>query len=216
MDYKRAVAAIGAHHILLVYPIKNAAEPKSLWSVLHPRTQMRWDWSEDADPRVVNMWHLKDELCRKKDVVYAKWFQNRATFFSKRIFPALLRALNATEIDDVYSPFRAQDIYEELLSNSPQTPRQIREAVDLTGAANTAVFEKAVKRLWRQLLIVGTGEVDEGQFPALAMGATKHIFEELWRQAEAMEREQALQLIALCLNAKSPFLRFLDRARSRM
>jgi hypothetical protein len=86
----------------------------------------------------------------------------------------------------------------------------------LTGAPNRSVFEKAVKRLWQQLLIVGTGEVDEGQFPALAMGATKHIFEELWCEAQAMDVEHALDIVERCLGAQSLFLRFFHRVRSRM
>ena len=62
-NYKKAVAAINKHHIQLVYPIKHAHEPGSLWHSLYPRSFMKWDWSEDADQRVVDIWHLKDELC---------------------------------------------------------------------------------------------------------------------------------------------------------
>jgi hypothetical protein len=37
-----------------------------------------------------------------------------------------------------------------------------------------------MKFLWTRLLIVGVGEVDDGAFPSLAVGATELVFEDLW------------------------------------
>lgn len=172
---------------------------------------MKWDWSEDADPRVVDIWHLKDELCFGQDVVYAKWFRGRATFFSKEIFVPVLCLLETTQVDEIHRSTHATDIYEELLDSSPQTPKLVRQAVDLSGSQNRSDYEKAVKLLWEQLLIVGTGEVDEGQFPALAMGATKHIFEELWHEARSMDPLDASHQCRDLLRADSPFYKFLNR-----
>lgn len=210
-NYKKAVAAINSHHIQLVYPIKNAQEPASLWRSLHPRSFMKWDWSEDADQRVVDIWHLKDELCFGQDVVYAKWFRGRATFFSKEIFVPVLRLLETTQVDEIYRNTHANDIYEELLDRSPQTPKLVGQAVDLSGSQSRSDYEKGVKLLWEQLLIVGTGEVDEGQFPALAMGATKHIFEDLWDEARSMDPLDASERCRTLLPADSSFYKFLNR-----
>jgi hypothetical protein len=68
-----------------------------------------------------------------------------------------------------------------------------------------------VKLLWEQLVIVGTGEVDEGQFPALAMGATRHIFEDLWEEADGIDPRDAEERCRRLLPGDSPFSRFLDR-----
>ena len=211
MSYARAVKAINKHHILLVYPIKNAPEPQSLWSVLHPGVEMHWDWSEHADRRIEKMWHLKDELCERCDVVYAKWFRGRATFFSKQIFPAFLRVLGTTQFEEVLSSRDGDAIYQQLLDNSPQTPSMLKEAVEMESKHNRARFDKAMNVLWKKLYIVGTGEVDEGQFPALAAGATRHIFEDLWNEAEEMSLTTAQEVISGCLPPESLFLKFLQR-----
>jgi hypothetical protein len=209
--YRKALAAINEQHVQLVYPIENAREPGSLWHSLHPRSAMRWDWSEDADPRVVDLWHLKDALCLGREVVYAKWFRGRATFFSRAIFVPILALLGTTRADALRRDANASRIYEALLDNSPQTPRRLRQAVELSGSHDRSDYEHGVKLLWQQLLIVGTGEVDEGQFPALAMGATRHIFEDLWQEADGMEFREAEERRRSLLPAGSPFSRFLDR-----
>ena len=210
-NYKKAVAAINKHHIQLVYPIKNAHEPGSLWHSLYPRSFMKWDWSEDADQRVVDIWHLKDELCQNQDVVYAKWFRGRATFFSRKVFAPILCLLGTTQVDEIYRNMHANDIYEALLDNSPQTPKLVRQAVDLSGRLNRSDYERAVKLLWEQLLIVGTGEVDEGQFPALAIGATKYIFEDLWDEGRSMDHRDAVKLCRELIPGDSPFNKFFNR-----
>jgi len=209
--YQKALAAINEQHVQLVYPIKNAREPRSLWHSLHPRSAMRWDWSEDADQRVVDLWHLKDDLCLGREVVYAKWFRGRATFFSRAIFVPILALLGPTRAEALRRDANASRLYDELLENSPQTPRRLRQAADLSGSDSRSEYERGVKLLWEQLVIVGTGEVDEGQFPALAMGATRHIHEDLWEEAHGMEPRDAQERLRRLLPAASPFSRFLYR-----
>src|SRR3712207_7251570 len=49
------------------------------------------------------------------------------------------------------------------------------------------------------------GEVDEGAFPSLAVGATKTIFESCWNRAIAMTDEEAREILAAKLEAGSAF-----------
>src|SRR4051812_17327021 len=91
--HQKAVAAIERSGVLLVYPIQNRPDPPSLWTALHPRTAMRWEWDESGDDRVADLWHLRERLSRSGEVVYAKWFQGRATFFSREVFTAFLTLL---------------------------------------------------------------------------------------------------------------------------
>ena len=90
---QKSIEAIEKHGILLVFPIKNKTQPLSLWSVLHPRTTMRWEWDETGDGKLFALWRLREELSRSRKVVYAKWFQGRATFFSQEVFVHLLSYL---------------------------------------------------------------------------------------------------------------------------
>lgn len=94
MNQERAIEKIESAGAILVFPIANQKEPASLWSVFYPRSQMRWEWDESGDNRVGNLWHLRTELSTTTEVVYAKWFRGRATFFSREIFPAFLRLLH--------------------------------------------------------------------------------------------------------------------------
>ena len=212
MKKKDAVAAINRHGILLVYPIRNAPEPASLWSAAYPRSPMRWEWDDSGDDRVANLWHLREELSRSKQVVYAKWFQGRATFFSRRVFTALRthylqhpRALSR----------EARELLELLRESSPQSTKQLKRGTGLVGRALESTYERALRELWRELLVVGFGEIDEGAFPSLAVGATSLLFEDLEDEARASSPEEA----AATLNALWPrapkFAAFFRRLEAR-
>ncbi len=178
--FSRALAAIEAHGALLVYPVQNRREPLSLWHVLHPRSEMRWAWDADADPRVAELWHLRERLARSKRVVYTKWLSGRATFFSHRLFRAALADLKAEHDLQRGLGRDSQALLEILLDDSPQPTRRLREAAGLEGRMNEGAFTRAMRPLWERMLIVGTGEVEEGGFPSLAVGATELVNEPDW------------------------------------
>src|ERR1035437_2017824 len=90
---KKAITAINSRGCLLVYPLANRAEPRSVWSELFPRSKMLWEWDNDGDNRVAELWYLKEELSRSRQVIYSKWFQNRATLSSFEVFVNLLAFL---------------------------------------------------------------------------------------------------------------------------
>jgi hypothetical protein len=180
VSVERAVAAIERRGILLVYPLVNRPEPRSLWSELHPRTPMRWAWDSNADTKVWQMWRLREELARSSEVVYAKWFRGRATFFSRPVFRALLGSFaREGELRDGLSR-KALLLLELLEDNSPQSTKELRASADLQGKSNEAAYVRALKELWARLLIVGVGEVEDGAFPSLAMSATRLHLELLW------------------------------------
>ena len=191
---RSAIAKIEQRGILLVFPIENRPEPRSLWSELHPRSKMKWEWDQDGDTRVHDLWHLRARLMRSRKVVYAKWYRGRATFFSHDVYRALLAALH-----DEGDPRRglsreAQAILELLEEDSPLSTKELRRRSDLQGRFLAATYERAMKELWSRLLIVGAGEVDDGAFPSLAVGATRLLFEELWTEARSLGAEGAALL----------------------
>lgn len=214
MSMTKTVKAIERAGILLVYPIQNKKEPASIWHALYPGSRMSWDWAETADDRVVDLWHLRTQLSESRKVVYAKWFQGRATFFSRPVFAAMVRLLGGPERERDL-PEEAAEIYRLLSDDSPQTPKMIREALGLEGKTNEARFTRGLAELWRRLLVVGFGELEEGSYPSLQIGATKLLFEDLWDEAALLSPDEAETRVKQVVPEDSPFFRQLVRLRNK-
>jgi len=204
---KAAIAAIDAHGALLVYPIENRPEPLSLWKVFHPRARMRWDWDESGDWRVVDLWALRERIARSRKVVYTKWYRGRATFFSRALFAAMLSRYRATGAIRAGLEADALEILGALESDSPRSTKSLRAAVGLSGRMFEASWQRSLKQLFARMLIVGFGEVDDGAFPSLAVGATRALFEDLWDEAGAIDPAIAEGRIASALPVGSRFRR---------
>lgn len=208
MRKKEAIKAIERHGILLVYPIQNTKEPASLWTVAYPRSEMRWEWDDAGDNRVAELWHLREELSRSREVVYAKWYQGRATFFSRAVFTALRAHFRAHPLPLGRD---AREILEILRESSPQSTKYLKRASGLQGRLLESTYERALKELWRQLLIVGFGEIDEGAFPSLAVGATSLLFEDLEEDARALGADEAAAVLDPVLKASPKLAKFFAR-----
>ncbi len=200
----RAVRIVDRLGISLVYPIDNKPEPRSLWTELHPKVKMEWSWDEGADPRVADLWHLRERLARSHDLAYAKWFRGRATFFSLPVFQAILGRL--ADAGDVFAglPREAREMLDLLRERSPLSTKEIRVLADLRGKEQEALFNQAMKALWTRLLIVGTGEVPDGAFPSLAVGATELLFEDIWNARRHVPEDAKARLDEVL--ARSPVL----------
>lgn len=183
MKASAARAAIQKYGMCLVFPINNAKEPPSLWYHFFPKNKMRWEWDDSGDSRVADLWRLREELASSRKVVYCKWYRGRATFFSPDAFPAFVSGIHRTPplLGDL-SP-EALEIRAILEDNSPLSTKQLKRASELVGRPLEGIYSKALRQLWNALLIVGVGEVDDGAFPSLSMGATSLMFEDLWIEA---------------------------------
>lgn len=142
---------------------------------------MRWEWSDDADNRVVRLWHLRREIAESKEVIYSKWYRGRATVFSRELFQRLW-VLTAPQRKNLGS--EAREILDLLELESPLSTKEIRRGSDLVGKENERRFQSAMKELWLSCAVVGIGEIDDGAFPSLAHAATESIFEDLVQDAE--------------------------------
>ncbi len=211
---KKIVDRLG---IALVYPLpgkkktKKKNDPPSLWSELYPGVEMGWRWDEDADPRVAEVWHLREELARSGEVAYTKWFRGRATFFALPVFHALLGALAAA--GDLFAglPDEALTILDALRERSPQSTKELKASTGLRGREHERAFGRAMKALWARLLVVGVGEVDDGAFPSLAVAATEMMFEDLFRSRTRVPEERR-RLLAEALPDGSAFDREFGRS----
>ena len=210
-EEKKALASIEQRGILLVFPIRNRKEPPSLWSELHPRKQMRWEWDESGQKEVPRLWHLRGELSTSRKVVYTKWYQGRATFISRPVFTAMLHYLGAS-CDPRLLGSDASRILEILKMDSPLSPKILRPMTELQGRDREREYARALRKLWEQLLIVAFGEVEDSSFPSLAVGATEIIFEDLWMAAKELTDKDAFKILQV-LPGNSLFLRQLLKLR---
>jgi hypothetical protein len=208
LNARNAIRSIEEHGILLVYPIAGKSDPASLWSVAYPRTKMRWEWDDNGDDRVARLWHLREELSRSKKVVYAKWYKGRATFFSRAAFTALL----SLYLRDRASLSRdARNLLALMEESSPRSTKELKRESGLQGRLLESTYNKAMKELWSRLLIVGFGEVDEGAFPSLAVGATRLLFEPLYEDARVLAADEASARLLPIRQASPELARFLER-----
>lgn len=213
MNVRSAVSKLNKKHMLLVFPANNSKEIPSLWSEFYPKSKMVWEWDENGDSRVSDLWHLREKLSKSGQLVYGKWFRGRATLMSRELFPALLRSLNPDLPNVSGLSFIAREILDLLEEDSPLSTKQLRRATDLQGKENEAQYSRALKELWNRNLIVGFGEIDEGAFPSLAMGATKLLFEDLWVEALDLSAKEAHATVERLLGEQSPFTKFFEKQK---
>ncbi len=173
---------------------------------------MRWEWDDDGDDRVSRLWHLRAELSTTRKAVYTKWFRGKATYFSRPVFEAMLRALNPGGFEAGLSE-DARRLLRILEGESPLSTKELKRQADLPGRANEAAYTRALRELWSRLLIVAYGEVDDGAFPSLAIGSTRVIFEELWERASTLDSKAALRRLAERLPKGSLFLGHFEKLR---
>jgi hypothetical protein len=212
MDTRSAISKINDSGVLLVFPIKNAKEPDSLWAQLFPRTKMKWDWSDESHNRVADVWHLMKRLSDCRKVIYSKWYQGRATFFSTRLFTALVSKFNSEKIVSGLTP-TARTLLDILEMDSPLSTRDLKERSELQGKFNQAIYNRAMKELFSKFLIIGFGEVDDGAFPSLAIGATKSLYEEIWKNSKALSSDEADSLIEKLMPVDSKVRSYLNKVK---
>lgn len=210
---RKAVSKIDNRGMLLVFPINNKKEPPSIWSEFYPRSEMRWEWDEGGDNRVASLWHLREELSRSQKVIYSKWYKGRATFFSKPVFTAMLSLFIPSA--RAISP-ESRDLLTLLLETSPLSTKQLKKEMKLEGRFNEALYNKSLKDLWTRLLIVGFGEVDDGAFPSLAVGATELMFEDIWAEALTLKPAKAERFIRHTLANNPLFFKEFQKIQSQI
>lgn len=212
----KAIQAINKEGALLVYPLANKKEPLSIWSELYPRTKMRWEWDEGGDTRVADLWSMREQLSRSNEVVYVKWYQGRATFFSKKAFVSLMAYFRSAQLAERGLSFASRNILEFLTNDSPMSTKQLKAAAELEGRLNEPAYNRAMKPLWNYLLTVGYGEFEDSSFPSLGIGATETLFEDLWTEAQTISPKDALKTLEKMWSATNPFLKFAKKLHSSL
>lgn len=205
---KKLKSLVEERGILLVYPLQNRAFPRSIWSALYPRSKMNWDWDTSGDDRVVELWHLREELSREDGVVYAKWYQGRATFFSAHIASSLIAAYQTITNGERALSTDARSISKILAIDSPLSTKEIKKQAGLQGRALESTYNKAMKELWQGLAICGRGEVHDSSFPSLAVGLTRLLHPEIWEEAQSLETHAAIARVEKAIGKDEKMLSF--------
>lgn len=205
---KKAVEAINREGLMLVFPVDNKPEPHSIWSELYPKSKMTWDWDVTGDNRVVDLWHLKTELSTSRQVVYSKWYRNRATYFSRDLFAACLRI----EKEKPRPLSRdSKNLLNTLISDSPLSTKQLKALTELQGKMFESLFNKSMRPLWDHFQIVAFGEFEDSSFPSLGIGATHTLFEDLVLKSETLSLEKAQAQIERAMPKGSLFRKYWDQ-----
>ncbi len=213
-NLKKSIDAINSSGALLVFPVKNAKEPASIWSKLYPRTKMVWAWDDSASDKVGSTWLLMKKLSDCRKVIYSKWYQDRATFFSIELFQALIKKQSEMEVQQKPLSPEARQILEILEMDSPLSTKEIKAISELQGKMYAGIYNRAMRELFQRFLIVGYGEVDDGAFPSAAIGATKTLYEEIYFKALEMDPKEADKIIRSKLEPK--FLQFYQRSLKKL
>ena len=213
MSLKKAVKIINEVGGILVFPLDNRPLPLSLWAKLYPKTSMRWEWDESGDNRVAELWHLRTELSQSDEVVYSKWCRGRATLFSREVFEALLSGLAFSKSSLSSLGKVTQQVLMALEEDSPLSTKALKKKTGLRGRDQENLYSKSLKQLWERGLIVGYGEVDDGAFPSLAIGATQLIFDDLWARAKKLSREKANQRLQILFKQQPLFKKEFDKVK---
>jgi hypothetical protein len=202
---KKAITAIDRDGLILVFPINNKPEPHSLWSELHPKSEMRWEWDVTGDNRVIELWHLKTELSKTRKVVYTKWYRGRATYFSRELFAACLRVENEKNLKLSRD---SENLLSTLVSDSPLSTKQLKAQTELQGKMFESQFNRSMKPLWEHFKIVAFGEFEDSSFPSLGIGATQTLFEDLVLESKKISLKEAQLKIEKAMPLGSPFRKF--------
>lgn len=211
-----AIKAINRNGVLLVFPNNNKPTPKSIWSEFYPKTKLKWEWDDNGDQKVFKMWQLMKELSTCKDVVYSKWQSGRATFFSRELFVALIAVLKNEAPLTFKLSVQAKALLTELESDSPLSTRDLKKLTGLQGKDNEGSYNRGMRELFSRFLIVGFGEVDDGAFPSLAVGATQHIYEDLWLEATELDLESAQERVDQLMPMGTEFRKYFEKVRSTL
>lgn len=192
----KALKAINKRGVVLVFPVNNAKDPHSIWHEFFPRSKMVWEWSDEddsGDDRVWELWHFRTKLSQSKRLYYGKFFQNRACYVSKKLLPYMLAAMNDFKRPQRYLNEDAIRILDFLEESSPVSTKLVKKECEMRGKFLKRNYAKAIKLLWQRGLICGRGEVDDGAFPSLAIGATSLLHEHEFEKAVEIDRQDAIQ-----------------------
>ncbi len=170
-----------------LFAVKKVPLP-SLYYVVTRQSPAVWDKTTEK------IWGWKDELPRKKQAFYAKYFRTRGTFISPEMLPHFLASRESpTRVEDherFYSAGRvthaAHEIWCALAEHGPLATLELRHACKMESKAGNARYKQAMLEL--QCLLVVTHFGIEQETAAWASSRFELVARAFPKQAAAARR----------------------------
>jgi hypothetical protein len=158
-DAVRFIEAVG---FCMLFPVKNVPLP-SLYFAVAKRHDLRWDKHAQL------IWKWKDELPKKRRVLYAKYFKGRGTFLSLKFLQHFLAmhgtAVEPGEAEAFYKAGRishdALELWQALGTLGALATLELRHACKMETQAGNKRFKKAMLELQGLLIVTHSGAEQE-------------------------------------------------------
>lgn len=209
-DFKRVKTSSNAARFIdhvgfcLLFPVKDVRLP-SLYFAMGRRWPPRWD--DDAK----KLWRWKDELPKKRQAFYGKYFKGRGTFLSLECLALLLAthetAVDAEQAEAVYECGRisrdALEVWLVLGKLGALATLELRHACKMESQAGNKRFKKAILELQSLLIVTHSGAEQEteawasNRFELVRRAFPKHTEEARRINSETARRALAAKYRAL-------------------
>jgi hypothetical protein len=162
---RHAVRFIDAVGYCVLFPVKNVPLPSLYQAAARLRAGQGPKWDKHAEL----IWGWKDELPRRRQAFYAKYFKTRGTFISLALLPHFLSMrgapLAAGEHGRFYADGRishdASVIWQALEEHGPMPTLELRHACKMESKAGNVRYKKAMLQLQCLLAVVHFGAEQE-------------------------------------------------------
>lgn len=158
-DARKYIDALG---FCVLFPVNNVALPSLHWVVTRRRSLV-------FDKLFLKIWRWKDELPRRGQAFYAKYFRTRGTLISLEYLPYFLAmreaACSPTDHARFYAGGRIRDdarvIWEVLAEHGPLATLELRHLCRMETKAGNVRFKRAMLDLQARLIVVHFGREQE-------------------------------------------------------
>jgi hypothetical protein len=196
-----AVRFIDAVGYCVLFPVKNVPLP-SLYQAagrLRPGQKPKWDKYAQL------IWDWKDDLPRRRQAFYAKFFKGRGTFISLKLLPYFLAMrgspLAVEEHESFFEKGRisrdALLTWKTLARHGAMPTLELRHACKMETKAGNARYKKAMLELQCLLAVVHFGaEQETAAWPSARFDLTARAFARQAAAARSITLERARAVLA--------------------
>ncbi|HTR47558.1 MAG TPA: hypothetical protein VMM16_09260 [Verrucomicrobiae bacterium] len=196
-----AVKYVDALGFCVLFPVNNVPLPSLYYAVT------RRDWRDEFiwDKYSQMVWRWKDELPRRRRILYAKYFRSRGTLISLACVPYFLAMSEAPsrpgDHERFYADGRIRDdartVWQALEQHGPLATLELRNACRMDTKAGNVRFKRAIVELQCLLAVVHFGaEQETGAWASGRYELTCRAFPKQTAEASRITPEQARKKLA--------------------
>jgi hypothetical protein len=181
-----------------LFPVKTVPLP-SLYFAASKKPGAYWDKYAEL------IWKWKDELPKKRQAFYGKYFKGRGTFISLKLLPQFL-AMNETALapddaEDFYAGGHisrdALELWQSLALHGAMPTLELRHACKMDTQPGNKRFKKAILELQKLLIVTHSGAEQETEsWASNRFDLVSRCFPKQVAAAQAISPEQARATLA--------------------